>query len=405
MAFCHCSRVPSSSGDPADGEECDGERISCLLEMLASVEDPRKPKGRQYRIEFVLAVAVVATLAGARNYAEIARHAADMPQDLLRKIGSEWDWFRLRYRWPSWSVFRSVLAGIGGDDMDRKTGQWLLTHARRDEEGKWEIALDGKVMRGSWNGEDGQLTLFSAMIHREATTIAQVRVPPGTNETTQVKKILEVLDELGIPEGDEVLITLDAAHTCQETAAEIDGRPGLSYLMSVKGNRESLQKAVFAKLAPLTTGNPDDIVRERSRGRIRTWSCWAAEIASGDGIELPGACQVALIRRDVREISGLLLSKEIALMITSRDPSKMTAAGINKATREHWGIENSSHYPRDTVYREDHCQAWRGEAPQVLASLHNLALGLFHLKGVRKIKETTERIAADRTRALHFMAT
>lgn len=63
-------------------------------------------------------------------------------------------------------------------------------------------------------------------------------------------------------------------------------------------------------------------------------------------------------------------------MITSRDSGKMTAAGISKATREHWGIENTSHYPRDTIYREDHCQAWRGEGPQVLASLHNLALGL-----------------------------
>jgi hypothetical protein len=232
--------------------------------MLASVEDPRKPKGRQYRIEFVLAIAVVAALAGARNYAEIARHAADMPQDLLRRIGSEWDWFRLRYRWPSWSVFRSVLAGIGGDEMDRKAGQWLFAHARRGGEGKWEIALDGKVMRGAWNDEDGQLTLFSAMIHREAITIAQVSVPAGTNETTQVKKILGVLDELAIPEGDEVLITLDAAHTCQETAAGIDARPGLSYLMNVKGNRRSLQGAVFAKLAPLTTRNPDDVVREHS---------------------------------------------------------------------------------------------------------------------------------------------
>lgn len=41
-------------------------------------------------------------------------------------------------------------------------------------------------------------------------------------------------------------------------------------------------------------------------------------------------------------------------MITSRIPDKITAAGINKFTRKHWGIENKSHYVRDTVYREDH---------------------------------------------------
>lgn len=325
--------------------------------MLASIPDPRDPRGMQYDIGFVLAIAVVATLAGAGNYAEIARRAADLPQWLLMKLGSEWDYFSQMYRHPSFSVFRAILSGIDAGELDRISGKWVFAHARKDGESEWELALDGKVMRGSWNEENGQLTLFSAMIHRKAVTIAQVSVPSGTNETTQAKSILEVIDEIGIPEGDDVLITLDAAHTSRETAAEIEARTGLDYLMNVKVNRVALQRAVFGKLAKLTTGKPDDIISEHSRGRMRTWSCWTAEITEGDGINFPGARQVALIRRDVQEITGLLLSKEIALMITSRKPGKMTAAGINKATREHWGIENSSHYPRDTVYREDHCQA------------------------------------------------
>ena len=373
--------------------------------MLSSIPDPRNPQGIQYRIGYVLAIAVVATLAGAGNYSEIARRAADLPQALLMKLGAEWDYFSQRYRWPSWSVFRSVLSGSDANEMDRITGKWVFWHARKDGKSEWELALDGKVMRGSWNDENGQLTLFSAMIHRRAVTIAQVSVPDGTNETTQAKSLLKVLDEIGVPGEDEVLITMDAAHTCHETAEEIEERPGLDYLMNVKGNRAALYEAVFRKLAPLTTGKPDDIISEHSRGRIKTWSCWTAEITGDDGIKLPGARQVALILRRVREVSGLCLSKEIALMITSRKPGKTTAAGINKATRGHWGIENSSHYPRDTVYREDHCQAWAGKGPQALASLHELALSLFHLKGTTKIKEATERIAADRTRALYFMDT
>jgi predicted transposase YbfD/YdcC len=30
----------------------------------------------------------------------------------------------------------------------------------------------------------------------------------------------------------------------------------------------------------------------------------------------------------------------------------MTAADVNRHIRSHWGIENKSHYVRDTVYRE-----------------------------------------------------
>jgi len=41
--------------------------------MLASVTDPRSPQGIQHILEFVLAVCVVAMLAGAKNYRENRR--------------------------------------------------------------------------------------------------------------------------------------------------------------------------------------------------------------------------------------------------------------------------------------------------------------------------------------------
>jgi predicted transposase YbfD/YdcC len=379
--------------------ECD---ISSLLEMLASVTDPRNARGRQYLIGFILAVAVVAALAGARNYSEIARKSADISQGMLRQLGSIWDWHRNRYRWPSKTVIRNVLAGIDGDEMDGIVGKWLFENSRADGGSKWQVAVDGKVMRGAWAAENDKVTLFSAMTHRDSVTIAQVSVPAGTNETTQAATLLDSLDALGIPAEDEVLVTLDAAHTCQETARAIKRRPQLDYLMNVKGNRPSLQAEVFAKLAPLTLEKPHDVIRERSRGKIKQWSCW---ITGANGISFPSASQVALIRRDVYEISGQPVSKEIALMITSRIPEKTTAADVSMFTRKHWGIENKSHYVRDTVYREDDNQAWTGNGPQSLAITHNLAISLMRLKGVKAIKETTEWVAADRTRAYRFMTT
>lgn len=398
MLLSHSPGMESNQESPAESE-CD---ISSLLEMLASVTDPRNPRGRQYLIGFILAVAVVAALAGAGSYSEIARKAADISQEMLKELGSIWDWHRGRYRWPSKTVIRNVLAGIDGDEMDGIVGKWLFGNSREDGGSEWEIALDGKVMRGAWTDENDKVTLFSAMTHRDSVTVAQVSVPTGTNETTQAATLLKALDALGIPAGDEVLVTLDAAQTCQETARAIKKRLQLDYLMNVKGNRSSLQADVFARLAPLTLEKPHAVIRERSRGKIRQWSCW---ITGADRISFPSASQVALIRRDVYEISGQPVSKEIALMITSRIPEKTTAAEINMFTRKHWGIENKNHYVRDTVYREDNNQAWTGNGPQALAITHNLAISLMRLKGVRAIKETTEWIAADRARAYGFMTT
>ena len=78
---------------------------------------------------------------------------------------------------------------------------------------------------------------------------------------------------------------------------------------------------------------------------------------------------------------------------------------MSKHTREHWGIENKSHYIRDTVFREDHNQSWKGNGPRALASLRNLATGLFRMKDVNSIKEATEMVHMDRMLALHYMAT
>jgi hypothetical protein len=137
---------------------------------------------------------------------------------------------------------------VDAAELDLVTGAWLFARARKRGKAEWEIALDGKVMRGAWTDENDKVTLFSAMLHREAITIAQVRVPDGTNEITQADTILDTAE---IAEGESVLVTLDAAHTQRETAETIAGKPGLDYLMTVKGNQPSLQRAVFDKMLPL----------------------------------------------------------------------------------------------------------------------------------------------------------
>jgi hypothetical protein len=365
--------------------------------MLGSVEDPRKEKGRQHDLAFVLGVCVVATLAGAKGYSEIARKARDMPASLLAALGAEWDWFKLRYKYPSKGTIRAVLSGINGNGMDEITGRWLSGQAGKDARGEWLIAIDGKVLRGAWTSENEAVTLFSAMIRDEGVTIAQLRVPDGTSEVTQASALLR---SIPIPEGDPAVFTLDAAHTQRGTAAVIRERPGWHYVMNVKGNQPTLHRAVFDKVLPLLQGKPHDVMEDRSRGRLKRWSCW---ITAAGGIEFPGASQAAIILREAFEVSGDRVSKEIALVLTSQDAAGMTAAGLNYHERSHWGIENESHYVRDTVYREDHGQAWRGDGPHVLAIIRNLAIGLIRLKGTGAIKETTEWIAGDRTRALRFM--
>lgn len=76
----------------------------------------------------------------------------------------------------------------------------------------------------------------------------------------------------------------------------------------------------------------------------------------------------------------------IVFAATSR--ADLTAAEISGHTRRHWGIGNLEHRPRDTVWREDDQQAHHGNGPRAMATLRNLALGLFAIHGVTKNKQT-----------------
>jgi len=271
--------------------------------------------------------------------------------------------------------------------------------AQRDHDGALRLAIDGKVLRGVWTDENERFTLFSAMIHCEGVTIAQVKVPPDTNEITQVTALL---DPVAAREGEDVIVTMDAAHTQRETAQYLAGERGFDYIMNAKGNQPTLHSAITAKTVPLVKNAPDHTVRERDHGRINTWETW---IADADGIDFPHAQQAACIRRRTYDLDGQKTRQEYAFIITSLSTADTTAVELHHHVRNHWGIENMSHYVRDTVWHEDAQHINNGTAPHVKATLTNTANSLLRLHGHTEIKRTTEWISRDPLRALPLLVT
>jgi len=346
---------------------------------------------------FLLAASLVAVLAGATNFRQISDQIGDFPQSLLARLGAKWCYFRGVFGWPSERTIRRVLEDIDADELDRVVGAWLYQNARSEVEGGVVLAIDGKALRGAWNGENEIFTLFSAMIHGAGITVAQVAVPADTKEPTQVEALLETLP-VGAKES--VVVTMDAAHTQRDTAEYLKGQRGFDYVMTVKANRAPLLNSVFATVVPVLGKSPDHVVEERGHGRINRWETWTVDAA---GIDFPHIQQVACILRNEFTLGKVRVSKERAWIATSSDTA--TAADIHAHVRQHWGIENKSHHVRDTTWQEDAQQTYTGSGPQVMATLRNTAASLFRLSGFTKIKKTTEWIARDRNRALPLLAT
>jgi predicted transposase YbfD/YdcC len=383
--------VPSRAPEMTVGQD----RVPGLLEVLAQVTDPRRRRGRRFSLAFTLAVAVVCVLAGARSFREIGDQAADLPQDMLAALGGVPCPLRRKIAVPSEKRIRTLLQDLDGDALDVIAGGWLrsLAAARnpaRQQDGPPEhIAIDGKWLRGVG---DGPVKLFSALQHGDGVLIAQTRIPDDTNETTQVKALLDAIDLTG------AVVTADAAHASRETAEHIAGQRGADYLLTVKGNTPGLQRAIFDKIqAQCDAAAPDHSATDRGHGRIVRRSLWAA--AADETIDFPHAAQVIRIRRDTYDIDGTAIAKEIVHAATSLDAKRATPEALAGLARGQWAIE-AVHWIRDTAYREDHSTGYAGEGPQVMATLRNMAISLLRIAGITAIARTLQAFGRDRTRIL-----
>jgi predicted transposase YbfD/YdcC len=387
MLVSHARATAVTSTD----EDAAGD-VPGLLEVLSRVPDPRKRRGRRYLLVFVLAVAVACVLAGAKSFREIGDQAADLPQEVLGRLGGRPHPLLRRIIAPSEKRIRTLVHAIGADILDELTGGWLraLADAGRLDRLLTAIAIDGKWLRGV---ADGQVKLFAAMLHEGKVMIAQHRIPDDTTETTQVKALLDSVDL------EHAVVTADAAHAQRETAEYIAGERESDYFLFVKGNQPSLQQAIFDAIQHDGPREPDCTELDYSHGRIIRRSIW---VTSADGADFPHADRIARIRRDGYELNGTLISKEIVHAVTSLTEERASAADLARIARGQWGIE-SVHWLRDTAYAEDSSAGYAGNGPQVMATFRNLAISLLYLAGVTEITRTLQAIGRDRTRMLSYL--
>ena len=207
---------------PLDG---DGGLLACLL----SIPDVRKRRGLRHPLVTVLAISTLAMLMGKRSFLAIAEFAAHLSPELLCRLGAR------RKKPPSEPTFRRTLARLPADEVDAAISRWIIQQGIRLNEA---IALDGKVCRGSADGDTPAVHLLSALLQREGVVIRQLRVSDKTNEIPCVKPLLQDLPIEG------AMVTADALHTQQTTARFIVEEKKADYLFVVKDNQPNLLRDI-----------------------------------------------------------------------------------------------------------------------------------------------------------------
>jgi predicted transposase YbfD/YdcC len=108
----------------------------------------------------------------------------------------------------------------------------------------------------------------------------------------------------------------------------------------------------------------------------------------------PYAEQVFKLERHFERVADGRIMHEVVYGVTSLTVQEANAARLLEIVRSHWLIENRLHYRRDQTLREDWYHVRTGTAPQAMAVINNLVLGLLDRQSFRSVPEARRHYAA-----------
>jgi predicted transposase YbfD/YdcC len=364
-----------------------------LLAYLASVPDPRATRGRRHPLIAILGLAAAAVLAGARSIAAIAEWAADAPQPIRAALGA-------RHQAPGhWSVpaettIRRTLARLDADALAGAIGAWLADQERpgRAASRRRAIAVDGKTLRGAHppEGDGRPVHLLAAMEHATRAVLAQRQVGGAPEEVTAFAPLLDGLDLAG------TVVTADALQTHPEAAEFLVANKHAHYLFQVKANQPTLldrcQRLPWHRIPEL------DRTRDRGHGRIEIRTLKAVSVSH---FGFPHAAQILQVTRKTRDLHDHPRRYRTVTVyaVTSLGFAQASPARLADLLRGHWAIE-ALHHLRDVAFCEDGSQTRTGAAPNVMACLRNLVIGVLSRAGPVNVAAALRRHARDPRRPL-----
>lgn len=367
-------------------------RLSSLAAVFASLPDPRERRGRRYTLPFLLTCLVAALLCNCDSTHAVEQWCATHRPLLARVFGP------VRFLTPSGSLYRRLLPRLSVEHLEWTLAAWVrATRAADDRE---PLALDGKTVRGAGTAQRAAPHLLAFCTHESQETLLQAPVGEKTNEIPVAQALVPFLL------GNGRVCTADALHT-QTAFVRTVRAAGGHVVLTVKDNQPTLAADLALLFAdPLTPTREAETVDcsrgRRERRQVRVSTELSAYLATDS--PWPEIAQVAQLTRTVVTTGARPATRrETVYLITTLPPEQASPQRLLDLVRGHWHIENGLHYVRDVTFAEDRSRLRTGHAPQVMATLRNLALTLIRRSGSRAIAAARRAFGYQPDRALALL--
>jgi hypothetical protein len=202
-------------------------QVHSLMESVwRKIPEFRRAQALGYPVAGLVCLTVMAMAQGVVcGPQDLAEYADTLSQPQLRalRFRSDADGF---IRCPKKTTFTRLLHGVDDDALERVLLRWQdqILGPPQDR----IVILDGKKVR------HGGLEIVNA-VTGNGRFLGSVVTPSKTNEITAGRQLLRNLDLVG-----KIVLT-DAMHTQTETGQQILYEQGGDYLMTVKGNQETVE--------------------------------------------------------------------------------------------------------------------------------------------------------------------
>ena len=232
-----------------------------FLRHFKDLPDHRQPGKILYPLDEVLLLCLLAVLAGAETFTDIARFG-EKKSDLLRSFRP------FANGTPSHDHLGDIFATLDSQAFQRcfVSRVAALTGAPADV-----IAIDGRTSRrsGSRKGSNEPLHMVSAFAARQRLVLGQVAVSEKSNEIVAIPALLDMMAIEG------AVVTIDAMGAQRNIAARIIARKA-DYIIALKGNQGTLHDDVKLFTAEQQANGCKDTVISRfetldgEHGRMET---------------------------------------------------------------------------------------------------------------------------------------
>ena len=365
-----------------------GEGFAALSEAVVflnhfkDLPDPRQLGKVIYPLDEVLLLCLLAVLAGAEAFVDIARFG-EKKIDLLRRFRS------FRDGTPSHDQLGDIFATLDADKFQRCFVSWVasLTGAAAEV-----IAVDGKTVRRSYQkkGAKAPIHMVSAFAARQRLVLGQVKVAEKSNEIVAIPALLGML----VIEG--AIVSIDAMG-CQRHIAEQIVDKKADYVLALKGNQGTLREDVelFAAEQQANGFKDTHVSRDQTvdgdHGRIetRTYTVFHDVDWLQERHDWPGLKAVVMVE-STRELVDKV-ERKTRFYLTSL---VWLAHQIGPVIRSHWAIENSLHWVMDMIFRDDECRVRTNHAPANFTTIKHMAHNLIRRAKGRESFRLKRKIAA-----------